>query len=131
MLANDTAVQVWREEAPGDFQLRFLDRVGGYPDPGRCWLWTRCTGPRGHGRVRLPEGLGGRVVFAHRVMWLALRGPIPFGQVLDHGAGCGNPTCCNPDHLRVTDQATNVRETTRGPATTSGMVTTPVSIPST
>lgn len=47
-------------------------------------------------------------VYAHRVFWvLANKREIPSHLVLDHK--CNNRACCNPAHLQLVTQQTNVR----------------------
>lgn len=80
-------------------------RLIDYPHPEACWVWS---GARigAHGSVKLP---GGPTVLTHRVTWLALRGPIPQGLVLDHDGpqGCHNRLCANPAHLDAVTQMVN------------------------
>lgn len=63
----------------------------------------------------LPNGYGfthvGRVaVLTHRLVWLALRGPIPAGLELDHvrTRGCTSRACCNVEHLEPVEHRENV-----------------------
>lgn len=67
-----------------------------------CWLWTACTGRRGHGYF----GINGKNRAAHRVAYEMLVGPIPPGLTLDHL--CRQPACVNPAHLEPVDNRTNV-----------------------
>lgn len=79
------------------------------PEPNSgCWLWTASLDKHGYGQVRHGNTTGR----AHRVIYEAERGPIPFGLVLDHK--CRNPVCVNPDHLEPVTQAENLR---RSPVT--------------
>lgn len=76
-------------------------RLAGYPDPDACWNWTGARQPRGYGRVGLP-GAHRPTVVVHRVVWLAIRGPIDANLVLDHDdpvVGCHTRSCSNPSHL--------------------------------
>ena len=80
---------------------RIWERLAGYPAPDECWVWTGYTAD-GYGGVALPSSLfGPRSVKVHRAVWLALRGPIPAGVVLDHDGHCGNRACANPAHLEA------------------------------
>lgn len=67
-----------------------------------CWLWTAAKIPAGYGRF----GLAGKTVYAHRVAYELLVGPIPEGLVIDHL--CNVTSCVNPDHLRAVTSKENV-----------------------
>ena len=60
---------------------------------------------RGYGVVQLGRGVG--TDKAHRVVYAAQVGPIPYGMTLDHL--CGNPACVNVDHLEPVTRAENTR----------------------
>lgn len=95
-------------ECPGWFSEMVLARLTSYPDPESCWLWTAAlTG--GYGVVRLPAVVAPTSARVHRVVWLALRGQIEDGLVLDHDSptGCHNQACANPNHLVAVTQRVN------------------------
>ena len=71
---------------------RWQDRIIPQPDTG-CWLWQGRVEPGGHGQFTR----GGKVLRAHRVAWEETHGPVPDGVLVAHT--CGEPSCCNPDHL--------------------------------
>lgn len=63
------------------------------PDPEdskSCWIWVGASHSMGYGSF-------GRKL-AHRVVYEAVKGPIPPGLDLDHI--CHIKKCVNPDHLR-------------------------------
>lgn len=66
-----------------------------------CWLWTaaRKDADSSYGVFKID----GRRVYAHRVAYELLVGPVPSDLTLDHVAawGCGNPACVNPLHLEA------------------------------
>ncbi len=66
-----------------------------------CWIWTGKK-DYGYGRV----GLNGMHHRAHRLIYEALKGPIPDGMVPDHL--CRNRACVNPDHLEIVSVRENV-----------------------
>lgn len=103
---------------PGWLAQRVFPRLDGYPDEEACWLWTGST-DKGYGKVALPRA-GGRhpIVGVHRLIWLALRGPIEAGLVMDHDGptGCHNRACANPAHLQPVTHQINLAVTGSGPA---------------
>lgn len=72
-----------------------------------CWMWTAGTNGCGYGLV----GWGGRaggMVYAHRLIYELLIGPIPPGLHMDHL--CRVTLCVNPGHLEpVTQRENNLR----------------------
>lgn len=69
-----------------------------------CWMYQRHCNRSGYGFVYYK----GRMVNAHRVIWLSLNGPIADGLVVCHT--CDNPPCCNPSHLWLGTKAENNRD---------------------
>ncbi len=93
-----------RRERPRAFSALFWSGVlrGA---PNECWPWLRATGGRqGHGQLRI----GGCLVYAHRVAFELVKGPIPEGCIVRHS--CDNPPCCNPAHLLAGTQLDNMRD---------------------
>ena len=69
-----------------------------------CWLWTAGQDGKGYGAC----WFDGRMMKAHRVVYLLLVGPIPEGLQLDHL--CRVHNCVNPAHLEpVTAQVNSQR----------------------
>lgn len=68
---------------------------------GDCWVWTGAN-VKGHGVFRDETG---KLVYAHRWVWMFLVGPIPPRFVIDHL--CRNQSCVNPDHLQPVLGAVN------------------------
>lgn len=72
-----------------------------------CWLWLGAVNEHGYGVMR-PEGMrSGPTIKAHRVS-AQLAGLDTANRVVLHA--CDNPSCVNPSHLSVGDQADNVRD---------------------
>lgn len=71
-----------------------------------CWEWR---GERGrYGRSSYTDDSGLHHIGAHRLSWMALRGPIPDGLQIDHL--CKNTTCVRPSHLEpVTGRENKLR----------------------
>lgn len=81
----------------------FLDRISPEPNTG-CWLWTAGINFMGYGMF----GIGSYKRFkAHRFSYVAFRGPIPDGLVIDHL--CMVKSCANPSHLEAVTIAENNR----------------------
>lgn len=62
---------------------------------GLCWTLERAVNRHGYVRCRDDSG---RTVYAHRVAYRLLRGPIG-GMDVHHI--CGNRRCWNPNHLEL------------------------------
>lgn len=90
-------------------------RLSGYPNPADCWTWEGCRS-KGYGQTGIPNR-GGKVG-VHRVIWLAMVGPIQPEYVLDHDGpmGCHNRACANPAHLAAVTVQYNTVVTGSGPA---------------
>lgn len=81
--------------------FKAIDPLGRFPRPDEgCWEWEGPRDRHGYGR----HGSRG---LAHRIVYVALVGPVPEGLELDHL--CRNPTCVRPDHLEPVTHAENVR----------------------
>lgn len=76
--------------------------------PGECWPWPCKAGQ--YGQIRWRDDRGWVVnVKAHRAAWMiAHEADIPAGMFVLHQ--CDNPSCCNPEHLRIGSHQENMRD---------------------
>ncbi len=76
-----------------------------------CWPWTASSNGRGYGQINVKSDGRWRHVYAHRVAYELLVGPIPEGLTLDNVVawGCTTTLCCNPLHLEAVTHAENVK----------------------
>lgn len=65
-----------------------------------CWGWAGTKNNHGYGKL-------GKL-YAHRVSYERLFGPIPAGMEILHR--CDNPPCTNPSHLMVGTHADNMAD---------------------
>ncbi len=68
-----------------------------------CWLWTGNLNKGGYGTF----GFHGRTYIITRMVYLIANGEDPGSLRVCHT--CDNPPCCNPYHLVLGDQTTNMR----------------------
>lgn len=76
------------------------------PQPNGCWEWTAAKHPQGYGMISsliCDNPKKRRMLTAHRFTMI-----MHLGRDLDQKTEqvihtCGNPACCNPDHLIVGD----------------------------
>lgn len=76
-------------------------------DASGCWVW-RGGKSHGYGQLRLHDLYGAYPLYAHRVAYVAFKGPIENTLFVCHH--CDNPYCCNPGHLFVGTQTDNLRD---------------------
>ncbi|MCP2163141.1 HNH endonuclease [Williamsia serinedens] len=87
-----------------DRKTYLLERVS-VTDQG-CWEWTEYVNKAGYGRCFLK----GQTWFAHRLSYAIHKGDPGLGFVCHT---CDNPKCCNPDHLYLGDNDTNMADKAR------------------
>lgn len=86
------------------------------PEPtSGCWLWIGSTLSHGYG---LLKGAGKSNILAHRSSWELHHGDIPSGQFVLHR--CDTPSCVNPNHLFLGDQAKNMEDCAKKNRTAAG-----------
>lgn len=93
-------------EAPEDFGLN-PDLVWMCPTSG-CWYWMGADSGRGRGGGYGKIYRAGGWHYVHRWVLEQLRGRrIPKAHQVDHK--CAVRCCCNPRHLKVVTQSTNLK----------------------
>ena len=115
---TDDAIRLALAERPNWIAERVYPRLDGYPSPERCWVWTGAVNSAGYGQVGIPRHLTAEatiIAYVHRVAWMAARGDIDSGLVLDHDGpnGCSVTRCANPDHLQMVTRQHNTVVTGR------------------
>jgi hypothetical protein len=93
--------------SPSDL-LRFLGRVAVHPVT-QCWIWTGHTDDKGYGQF----SWHGKPQWAHRLAYATFVAPVPAGVEIDHKKPCHNPSCVNPDHLRLLTHSENSSDANR------------------
>jgi len=69
-----------------------------------CWEWIGRKNRFGYGLI----GNRYKDVKAHRISYKIYIGKIPEGMLVIHS--CDNPSCVNPEHLRLGTQKENIRD---------------------
>lgn len=94
---------------------RFAERypVGYVIQANGCWEWVGRRTYQGYGSWFF----GGRMHFAHRVLYERAKGTVPDGLVIDHL--CRKRDCVNPDHLEAVTNKENILRGAGAPAVNS------------
>lgn len=108
------AVPAVRDPATGKLRsptfLEVIDRFHARVEkcePDECWPWVGSKTSRGYGVLFVGRT---RKTGAHRFAYELAKGFIPPKYEVRHYV-CGNPSCCNPDHLYVGTHAQNMQDT--------------------
>lgn len=91
-MTPDTAQIVARRRRSGTPMATYL-KERSVSGPNGCIVWLGAKSQKGHGRLRID----GRQMWAHRVAYEIVNGPIPEGLFACHR--CDNPICINPEHI--------------------------------
>jgi hypothetical protein len=89
------------------FQARLWAKVL-IGEPDECWPWIGATAGKDgcHGQIKVPGEQ--KNVYAHRVVYIIMVGPIPAGMEVRHS--CDYGLCCNWRHLLVGTHADNMAD---------------------
>lgn len=83
------------------------------PNLEPCWIWTASLSC-GYGQLTTYRDGKQKHQWAHRVVYVLVRGSIPKGLTLDHL--CRVTKCVNPDHLEPVTMEVNLLRGTSPPA---------------
>lgn len=75
-----------------------------------CWDWKLSICGSGYGQVRISKPTRSKIN-THRIAYELFFGPIPIGAKVLHD--CHNKRCCNPNHLKLGNQITNLEDSIR------------------
>jgi hypothetical protein len=64
-----------------------------------CWVWGAARNAKGYPRINIRKAGRLLCLYAHRLMYELVHGPIPPGYEIDHL--CEVESCINPDHLQA------------------------------
>lgn len=73
-----------------------------------CWNYKGHLNHDGYGKFSIFIDGKQKFLFAHRLAFRCINGPIPPGHVIRHM--CHNPACCNPSHLAEGTHLENMRD---------------------
>ena len=83
---------------------RFWEKVD-VRSPSECWEWTADKhGKLPYGKIKVER----KTKLAHRISYELNRGAIPEGMQVLHS--CHNPSCVNPNHLRLGTHKENMKD---------------------
>jgi hypothetical protein len=82
-----------------------------------CIDWAGPTNGNGYGLMGVMARDGSKL-WAHRIAYESVNGPIPDGLEIDHL--CRRPVCVNPEHLEAVTHAENIRRAFRSHACKAG-----------
>ena len=88
---------------PAGWSLRIARHSA--PTLDGCATWTGVLDRHGYGKFVVKAGGRARQTGAHRAAWLAARGPIEGGLVIDHL--CRNRACVNVEHMELVSNRVN------------------------
>lgn len=99
------------EEVKAKTPERFWSNIK-FGEPEECWEWYGVRFPMGYGRYIIVIN-GQKFVKATRYLYYCLHGDFNFSLCILHAENCNNPSCCNPNHLRLGTQKENMEQAFR------------------
>lgn len=87
---------------------RWRTQPAPYGLPTPCLIHPNATVRTGHVQLEWRAGDRKTRIYAHRLAWMSMHGPIPDGMVVRHK--CDVPNCVNPDHLELGTVGDNNRD---------------------
>lgn len=97
-------------------KARFMSHVKKATDG--CWLWTACTMANGYGQFTPAGAKQGEHELAHRASYRIFNAALD--EEMDVMHSCDNPSCVNPNHLRLGTRADNMQDAKRKGRTARG-----------
>jgi len=91
-----------RQHAQRPIYERILSRV--VCGVSECWHYCGVRNKFGYGRITYQ----GRTQVVHRIIYEVVNGPIQAGLYALHS--CDNPSCVNPNHMRLGTYSDNIRD---------------------
>jgi hypothetical protein len=73
-----------------------------------CWIWTAFKDKDGYGVFKTGTNYNWRSIGAHRYIYEVIYGFCPDNMMVLHD--CDNPSCVNPNHLRLGNHLENMAD---------------------
>ena len=96
-------IEGFRKHSRSEFESRFWSKTDRTAEG--CWQWNGYKLPHEYGTFAVARC---QMRLAHRVAWELTNGEIPEGMRVIHS--CDNPSCVNPEHLRLGTAKDNTRD---------------------
>ena len=73
-----------------------------------CWNWIGATDRKGYGKFFAVSNGNHKLIQSHRISYFLHYGVDPGDSLVLHQ--CDNPSCCNPNHLRLGTHKENMKD---------------------